>query len=82
MTSSQSIANELSQIMNACKGRVYFVTEEGDRLVADSMLSALVGISNLLNLAEEISLHVVCDEPEDCRQILAFMQKYKLGPFH
>ncbi|MBP8989351.1 MAG: polya polymerase [Clostridia bacterium] len=79
MASDQAIAEEFSRIMRECKGKVIFVTEEGDRLVADSMLSALVGLSNLLSMADEFSMHVECEYPEDCDRILNFMKKYKLG---
>lgn len=73
-----NIAEEFSQIMNECRGKVTFVTEEGDQLVADSMLSALVGLSTLLSIAEELNLHVVCEYKEDCDRILAFMKKHHL----
>ena len=61
MTAGKDIAQEFSRIMRECRGKVTFVTEEGDRLVADSMLSALVGLSTLLTIAEEVSLHVDCE---------------------
>jgi hypothetical protein len=51
---------------------------EGDRLVADSMLSALVGLSTLLTIAEEVSLHVDCEYTEDCERIMVFMTKHRL----
>jgi hypothetical protein len=81
MTEYTSIADELSQIMNACKGQVTFVTEEGDRLVANSMLSALVGFSTILSVAEEVALHVECVMPEDNDRIIAFMKKHGLGQY-
>lgn len=79
MPADRTIAEEFSRIMRDCKGKVTFVTEEGDRLVADSMLSALVGLANLLTIAEEIALHVECEFPEDCARIIDFMKKHRLG---
>lgn len=79
MTEDRVMAEEFSRIMRDCKGKVTFVTEEGDRLVADSMLSALVGLANLLTIAEEIALHVECELPEDYQRIIGFMKKYHLG---
>lgn len=79
MPADRTIAEEFSRIMRDCKGKVTFVTEEGDRLVADSMLSALVGLANLLSIAEEIALHVECECPEDCVRIIDFMKKHRLG---
>jgi hypothetical protein len=81
MSADRPIAEEFSAIMRDCRGKVTFVTEEGDRLVADSMLSALVGLSRLLQIAEEISLHVDCEEPHDCARIVAFMKKHRLGQY-
>jgi len=78
MTAGKDIAQEFSRIMRECRGKVTFVTEEGDRLVADSMLSALVGLSTLLTIAEEVSLHVDCEYPEDCERIMVFMTKHRL----
>ena len=79
MAADRAIAEEFSRIMRECTGKVIFVTEEGDRLVADSMLSALVGLATLLSIAEEITMHVECENAEDCARILAFMKKHKLG---
>lgn len=79
MLSNQTIVDEFSRIMNQCLGQVAFVTEEGDRLVANSMLSALVGLSTILSLAEEMTMHVECELQDDCDKIVAFMEKYKLN---
>ncbi len=79
MTTEQDMAREFAQLMSTCKGNIFFVTEEGDRLVADSMLSALVGLANLLRFAREINMHVECDYPEDCERILAFIRKHNLN---
>ncbi len=81
MTADRLIAEEFSHIMRECRGKVTFVTEEGDRLVADSMLSALVGLSRLLQIAEEITLHVDCEDPQDCAKIISFMKKHQLGQY-
>jgi len=81
MTSNRTIVDEFSRIMNTCRGQVAFVTDEGDRLVANSMLSALVGLSTILSAAEAVILHVECEYEDDCRRIIAFMKKYKLGQY-
>ena len=79
MPTEQDIAQEFAQLMGSCQGEVVFVTQEGDRLVADSMLSALVGFSNLLKLSHEIELSVECADPADCDKILAFIEKHQLN---
>jgi len=40
------IVKEFTDILASCQGKVTFVTAQGDRLVTDSMLSALVGFAS------------------------------------
>jgi hypothetical protein len=77
-----AIIEEFEALINQCAGKVVFVTSEGDRLVADSMLSALVGFANLLSVAESISLHIECERVEDCERIAEFMNKHHLEQQH
>jgi hypothetical protein len=77
-----AIIDEFTQLINQCQGQVIFVTEEGDRLIADSMLSALVGFSTLLAAAESLPLHIECEQIEDCERIIEFMKKHHLGKQH
>ncbi len=79
MTSNRSIIDEFSSMINQCRSKVTFVTEEGDRLVANSMLSALVGLATFLSVAEAIDFQVECEDPADCERISQFMKKYHLG---
>lgn len=81
MSSQRINVDEFSDLINQCQGRVAFVTEEGDRLVANSMLSALVGFSTILSVAETIDLQIECERDEDCQRIIAFMKKYRLGRY-
>ena len=81
MSTNRSIVSEFTDMINQCRGRVTFVTEEGDRLVANSMLSALVGMATILSVAKTISLQVECENPADCERIAHFMKKYHLGQF-
>lgn len=74
-----AIVEEFSALVNQCQGKVVFVSDEGDRLVADSMLSALVGFATILATVQSIPLHIECEQPEDCERIVAFMEKYGLG---
>jgi hypothetical protein len=72
---------EFSQLMNTCEGQVIFVTAEGDRLVADSMLSALVGFSALLSVASQLPLQIECESAADCARIQKYMKKHRLGQY-
>ncbi len=81
MADNQQLADELMDLINACKGHVAFVTAEGDRLVANSVLSALVGISTLLSMASRVDLRLECDDPEDCDRIESFMRRHHIGHY-
>lgn len=75
------IVKEFTDILANCQGKVTFITEQGDRLVTDSMLSALVGFASLISIAGSIDVRFDCEAAEDCRKLQAFMSKHKLGEF-
>jgi len=52
------IVKEFTDILASCQGKVTFVTAQGDRLVTDSMLSALVGFASLISVAGSIDVHL------------------------
>jgi hypothetical protein len=74
-----AIVDEFTALINKCQGKVFFLTSEGDRLVADSMLSALVGISTVLSLDDGVPLPIECEAVADCDRIVGFIRKYHLG---
>ena len=43
---------KFAEMIQGCKGKVVLITEDGDRLVTNSMLSALVGFAPFLKVAE------------------------------
>ncbi len=65
------------QLIASCKGTVTMITEDGDRLVTNSMLSALVGFSAILSVAEAKEIEIECDDPEDRAKVLEFMMQYR-----
>ncbi len=65
------------KLIASCKGTVTLVTEDGDRLVTNSMLSALVGFSAILSVAEAREIEIECDDPEDRAKVLEFMMHYR-----
>lgn len=64
-------------LIQSCKGPVTLVTEDGDRLVTNSMLSALVGFSAILSVAEAKEIDIECEYPEDRKKVLDFMMQYR-----
>ncbi len=56
---------ELAAAIRSCKGRVCLLTAEGDCLNTNSILSAIVGLSSIVNLADRQSIRISCENPED-----------------
>ena len=51
--------------LDHCKGNVYLITEEGDRLNLKSKLSQVAGLIRLIEGGKLLQAHIVCDDPED-----------------
>jgi hypothetical protein len=66
-----------AQMIQQCKGQVVIITEDGDRLVTNSMLSALVGYSNILKVASVKEIEFECENPEDRVRVLDFMMRHR-----
>ncbi|MGI6545215.1 MAG: polya polymerase [Fastidiosipilaceae bacterium] len=67
---------EFAKMIQKCKGKVTLITEDGDRLVTNSMLSALVGFAPFLKVAEAKEINVECEIPEDRERVINFMMNY------
>ncbi|ADC91339.1 hypothetical protein [Mageeibacillus indolicus] len=70
-------AEAFAKLIAGCKGKVVLVTEDGDRLVTNSMLSALVGFSAFLSVAEAKEIEIECENSEDKKRVLDFMMQYR-----
>ena len=66
--------NKFLEIIEACKGNVYMVTEEGDRLNLKSQLCRLIGLSKLVEGGMIANASLVCENVEDEGVIM----RYKL----
>lgn len=66
-----------SKLIQSCKGTVVMVTEDGDRIVTNSMLSALVGFSKILEVASLKEIEFECEDPQDRIRVVDFMMKYR-----
>lgn len=56
---------ELAAAIRSCRGKVCLLTEEGDCLNANSILSAIVGLSSIVQLADHQSIRISCENPAD-----------------
>lgn len=66
-----------SKMIEGCKGNVTIITEDGDRLVTNSLLSALVGFAAILKVASMKEIEFECEFPEDKVRVLNFMMNYR-----
>lgn len=69
------LVEAFTRLIGSCKGRVILRTRDGDKLVADSMLSALIGFKTLLDMADQIQLTFECELQEDEDRIKAFLDE-------
>ena len=66
-----------SKMIQQCRGQVVIITEDGDRLVTNSMLSALVGYASILKVASMKEIEFECELPEDRVRVLDFMMRHR-----
>ena len=60
------------EAVDLCKGNVFLVTEEGDRLNLKSKLSQFIGIAKLVYGGVINKAKVVCENPEDDSLLFRF----------
>ncbi len=63
---------EFLKVLDQCKGDVFLVTEEGDRLNLRSKLCQLVGLTKLIEGGSIAEASIVCDNPEDETRLFRF----------
>lgn len=61
-----------SEELAACRGDVYMVTPEGDRLNLKSKLCQLIGFTRLVEGGRIAHATLECTEPEDERRLFRF----------
>lgn len=70
---------EFTKVLGQCEGQVVMVTEDGDRLVTNSMLSALVGLSQILKVASIKEVEFECEKPQDGARVLSYLMTHMKG---
>lgn len=63
---------DFMDVLADCKGNVYMVTPEGDRLNLKSTLCQLIGIARLLENGRVAHAVIECELPEDERKLFRF----------
>ena len=63
---------EFLKTLESCKGDVFLVTREGDRLNLKSKLCQLVGLTKLIEGGSIAEAKLECSDPEDQRRLFRF----------
>lgn len=63
---------EFLQVLDKCKGNVFLVTREGDRLNLRSKLCQLVGLTQLIEGGKIAEAFIECEDPEDETMLFRF----------
>ena len=58
--------------IDQCKGQVYLVTEEGDRLNLKSKFCQIIGLTQIIHGGIVTEAKIVCDDPEDESMLFRF----------
>ncbi len=57
--------NDFMKIVEECKGNIYLVTPEGDKLNLKSTLCSLIGLASIIKGGIVANASLVCDKVED-----------------
>ena len=68
--------NDFLKLIETCKGNLYLVTDEGDRLNLKSKLCQLIGLSKLIDGGIIHTASLVCESIED-ESVLVRYKLYK-----
>lgn len=60
------------KVLDECKGKIFLVTDEGDKLNLKSKLCQLVGLTKLIEGGKIASASIVCENQEDESKLFRF----------
>ena len=63
---------EFLKVLDSCKGEVYLMTRDGDRLNLKSKLSQLVGLPALIEGGKIAEAFIMCEKEEDESKLFRF----------
>ncbi len=66
-------------LLDRCKGDVYLISDEGDKLNLKSKLCQLVGLTRLIEGGKIASCYIQCEDPEDESMLFRFNLYGKKG---
>ena len=67
---------EFRTIVGSCAGKVSLITAEGDLLIANGNLSAVIGLDSFFQVAQNQDISIQCERDEDQLRIERFIEAY------
>jgi hypothetical protein len=67
---------EFEAIVRTCAGKVNLITAEGDLLIANGILTAIIGLDPFFKVAENQEIHIACENDDDRQRIEQFIARY------
>lgn len=64
--------SEFLSVLDTCKGNVFLVTHEGDKLNLKSKLCQLVGLTRLIEGGKISEAFIICENKEDESKLFRF----------
>ncbi|NLW11355.1 MAG: hypothetical protein GX028_04990 [Clostridiaceae bacterium] len=62
------------KLLKDCRGKIHLVSTEGEHLIVDSYLSAVVGFQKMMNLLPNNKLSIHCEFDDDQNKLDSFFQ--------
>lgn len=62
------------KLLKECRGKIHLVSTEGEHLIVDSYLSAVVGFQKMMSLVPHNKLMIRCEYDDDQYRIENFLQ--------
>lgn len=72
VTMSEAELSEFTKALDNCKGQVYLVTNEGDRINMKSQLCRMIGIHHIIAGGKFSGGKLECEYPEDASLLFRF----------
>ena len=68
--------DEFQAIIKSCAGKVNLITADGDLLIANGNLSAVIGLESFLQVAQKQDIAIQCERDDDQLRIEGFIETY------
>lgn len=71
--------DEFANLVKVCVGKVILITVEGDRLIANGLLTAAIGLTSFFTVAQSQDVTIECEIPEDQQLVERFLASSQSG---